>query len=148
MKKLIDQGPYTPKAAAQGWPDRPRNLAYEQTFTDEIKKSPQCRQGDGGAELRPGQAGRTRRDEAVHEDGEAPPKMSFSLKPKIAVIYATGAINSGKSGQSILGGASCGSPETMIEAIRQADEDSSVKAIVLRVDRSRRLGVCQRSDVE
>ncbi len=130
VKKLIDQGPYTPKAALKaGLIDR---VAYEQTFTDEIKK---VLNADKVTVVRNyGQAKQEELDVTkLFMKMMAPPKMSFSLKPKIAVIYATGAINSGKSGQSILGGASCGS-ETMIEAIRQADEDSSVKAIVLRVD--------------
>jgi protease-4 len=49
------------------------------------------------------------------------------------VIYASGAIMSGKSGSSLLGGEVMGS-ETMVKAIRQAEEDKTVKAIVLRVD--------------
>ena len=49
------------------------------------------------------------------------------------MIYAVGVINSGKSTQSLFGEASCGS-QTMIEAIRQAEKDKTVKAIVLRVD--------------
>jgi protease-4 len=50
------------------------------------------------------------------------------------VIYATGMIVTGKSTDGgLLGGEMCGST-TMIEAIRQAEQDKSVKAIVLRVD--------------
>ena len=64
----------------------------------------------------------------------APSKESYSSKkPKIAVIYATGVINTGKSSQSLFGESSCGS-QTMIAAIRQAENDKTVKAIVLRVD--------------
>ena len=64
----------------------------------------------------------------------SPPKPRKSKQPKVAVIYATGVIVTGKSGVSLLGGGdSCGST-TMIEAIRQAEEDATVKAIVLRVD--------------
>jgi protease-4 len=51
----------------------------------------------------------------------------------VAVIYATGAILPGKSSASILGAETMGA-ETMIEAIRQAEKDATVKAIVLRVD--------------
>src|SRR5262249_62399025 len=39
----------------------------------------------------------------------------------------------GKGGAGLMGAESCGST-TMIEAIRQAEKDKSVKAIVLRVD--------------
>src|SRR5207302_5584352 len=53
--------------------------------------------------------------------------------PKVAVIYAVGAITTGKGGRGLLSGEIVGST-TMVEAIHQAEEDSSVKAIVLRVD--------------
>lgn len=56
-----------------------------------------------------------------------------SLYPKIAVIHATGAINTGRSTSTLFGGSVLGS-ETLIKAIRQADKDKTVKAIVLRVD--------------
>ena len=49
------------------------------------------------------------------------------------MIYATGTINSGKSGYDPVNGAIAGS-ETLIEYIRQARRDSSVRAIVLRID--------------
>ena len=60
---------------------------------------------------------------------------SFGLNrgPRIAVIYATGAIVGGRSGYDPLNGALVGS-ETLIEYIRQARKDSSVRAIVLRID--------------
>jgi protease-4 len=54
-------------------------------------------------------------------------------KDKIAIIYAIGAIMDGKSGRSLLDGGTVGST-TLIEAIKQADADPKVKAIVLRVD--------------
>lgn len=60
-----------------------------------------------------------------------------SKEPKIAVIYAVGSITSGKSGGGgplpFMGGDSVGS-ETIVAAIRQAEKDATVKAIVLRVD--------------
>ncbi|MBI1914246.1 MAG: signal peptide peptidase SppA [Planctomycetes bacterium] len=59
------------------------------------------------------------------------PKLSRG--PKVAVIYAVGAITTGKGGRGLLSGEIVGST-TMVEAIRKAEEDSSVKAIVLRVD--------------
>jgi len=57
----------------------------------------------------------------------------LSSKPKIAVIHAVGAIMSGKSTSSFFGGETLGS-ETFIKAVRQAAEEKTVKAIVLRVD--------------
>lgn len=63
----------------------------------------------------------------------AAPKSTTNSKPKVAVIYASGAITTGGSFQDFLGDSTCGS-SSMIQAIRQAENDKSVKAIVLRVD--------------
>lgn len=52
---------------------------------------------------------------------------------KIALVYANGMIVTGKSEASPFGGSIMGS-RTMVEAIRQAADDASVKAIVMRVD--------------
>ena len=52
---------------------------------------------------------------------------------RIAVIYASGAINVGSSSNSAFGGEMVGS-DTIVRAVNQAAEDSSIKAIVLRVD--------------
>ncbi len=60
-------------------------------------------------------------------------KYSWSIPPKIAVIFATGFITSGKSGKAFLIGDYMGS-ETIAQAIRRAREDKTVKAIVFRVD--------------
>src|SRR6202035_2074877 len=53
--------------------------------------------------------------------------------PRVAVIYAAGTINSGKSAYDPLNGSVLGS-ETLIEYIRQARRDSRVRGIVLRID--------------
>lgn len=52
---------------------------------------------------------------------------------KVAVIYASGAINVGKSSNGALNGEMVGS-DTLVEAINDAAEDKSIKAIVMRVD--------------
>jgi protease-4 len=49
------------------------------------------------------------------------------------VIYATGAIGPGKSGNDPFGGQSVGS-DTVVKAINDASADKTVRAIVLRVD--------------
>ena len=56
-----------------------------------------------------------------------------SSQKKIAIVHAHGAILSGTSQSSLLGGTTMGS-DTIIKAIRQASKDEKVKAIVLRVD--------------
>ena len=55
------------------------------------------------------------------------------VKDKIAVIYAVGNIVPGKSQQSPAGSKTMGD-ETIAKAVKQAREDKSVKAIVLRID--------------
>lgn len=64
--------------------------------------------------------------------GPAPASPLASKRPKIALLYATGTIMVGKSSAG-WGGETMGS-ETMIQAIRDAARDETVRAIVLRVD--------------
>jgi protease IV len=52
---------------------------------------------------------------------------------KIAVVYALGPIMTGKSESSLFGGDVMGST-TIVEALRKANDDKNVVAIVLRVD--------------
>src|SRR4030095_8684816 len=54
-------------------------------------------------------------------------------RSKIAVINASGVINSGSSGFDPVNGAVIGS-DSLVEYIRHARADRSIKAIVLRVD--------------
>ncbi len=60
-------------------------------------------------------------------------KPRKSKSDKIAVINAVGPIMTGKSQSDLFGSETMGST-TMIKAIRQARDDSTVKAIVLRID--------------
>jgi len=52
---------------------------------------------------------------------------------KVAVIYASGAINMGSSSKSPFGGEMVGA-DTIVKAVNDAAADNSIKAIVLRVD--------------
>lgn len=133
VSRLIDEGPFTAKrAAASGLVDR---IAYAADFEKLIQK-------DLGVE----------KIKIVRDYGKdkskdidfsnpfsilkllSPPKSTLSTKKdRIALIYAVGAIVTGKGGSSFLLGDTVGST-SMIEAIRQADKDPKVKAIVLRVD--------------
>jgi protease-4 len=61
------------------------------------------------------------------------PRGKVSNSKKIAVIYAVGPISTGSSSSSMFGEDSVGS-DTIIAALKQAEEDSKVAAIVLRVD--------------
>ncbi|MBJ7343803.1 MAG: signal peptide peptidase SppA [Gemmataceae bacterium] len=132
IRKIIDNGPYTAKKAAElGLVDM---VGYFPSVTDAFKKELKV---DDITLLK--NYGKNKVDEIDFSNPFAllklfaTPTISSNSKPKIAVIYATGAINTGKSEQSFLGSESCGST-SMIQAIKQAENDKSVKAIVLRVD--------------
>ncbi|MCE9555155.1 MAG: signal peptide peptidase SppA [Planctomycetes bacterium] len=64
--------------------------------------------------------------------GEDTSGMSLA-RHKIAVIYAVGAIMPGESEQGLFGNSTLGG-DTIVKAIRTAEKDEKVKAIVLRVD--------------
>jgi len=63
-----------------------------------------------------------------YEDAEAADSDEGSSRNRIAVIIASGDINSGKSNQTSIGS------ETIVEELRKARLDDKVKAIVLRVN--------------
>jgi protease-4 len=132
VKKLIDEGPYGARAAAKaGLIDR---VAYLEELPHDLK-----------GELKADRVELERNYEQTK--GEElkltgpldilkminPIKAMGSGRPKVAVIYASGIIVTGKSGESFLEGEVIGST-TLIGAIRDAEEDKTVKAIVLRVD--------------
>jgi protease-4 len=132
VKQTLDQGPFTAKRAVElGLIDR---LTYPDAYQKRLTT-------ENGERL-------TLKKDYAKEKKEAldlsnpfnllkllnPPKEAkLNDKPKIAVIYASGEIVTGKGGVSLLGGSTVGST-TMIEAIRKAEEEPTVKAIVLRVD--------------
>lgn len=59
--------------------------------------------------------------------------LGLNRGPRIGIIYAAGAIVDGKSGYDALNGATVGS-ETLIDAIRDAAADKSLRALVVRID--------------
>lgn len=132
VKKLIDQGPYTAKAAAAaGLVDR---VAYRDQFEQELKKELKAER------IKISKNYAQAKEEEIDLSNPfaifkllKPPKKAGTSGPAIAVIYATGVIVTGKGGDTLLGGEVVGST-TMIKAIKQAENDKNVKAIVLRVD--------------
>jgi len=54
--------------------------------------------------------------------------------PKVALIYAVGDIMPGESQNGVVSGASVAGADTISRALRQARRNSSIKAIVVRVD--------------
>lgn len=129
VKKIIDGGPYmAKKAMSLGLIDK---VEYREELEEQIKKEVE-------AEVIAENYGKPKSEIDDNPFSALmklmnPQKKSTSKKPKIAVIYAVGGIESGKGGPGIMGGNSVGS-KTMIEAIQKAEEDETVKAIVLRVD--------------
>jgi protease-4 len=115
VKTLIDHGPFLPEDALRaGLID---DLAYEDEIDDKVKLA----------------AGKVRYVDMNEYRQVSAGSLGLNRGPKIAVIYATGIIASGKSSYDTTGGQVAGS-ETLVEYLRKARGDSSVKAIVLRVD--------------
>jgi len=133
VREMIDGGPYTGAAAGKlGLVDR---LAYVDQFEASFAK-------DLGVEstkiLR--SYGKAKGQELDASNPFAifaalsPRKKRESKADKIAVIYAVGGIESGKgSVNPLMGGETIGS-DTMVEAIKDAENNSAVKAIVIRID--------------
>jgi protease IV len=131
VKKLIDKGPFTAKAALQaGLIDR---VAYAESFRAIIKEGLKADK----VKLVKNYAQEKKEDLdilSLYKNLLFGKRSASSAKgPKVAVIYAVGAITTGKSKGGLFGGSTCGST-TIIEAIRKAESDATVKAIVLRVD--------------
>lgn len=63
-----------------------------------------------------------------------PPKKQSTSTPKLALVYAHGIIRSGKSQKSPFGNGGLMGSETLVDALKTATDDPSVKAIVLRID--------------
>jgi len=63
-----------------------------------------------------------------------PPKQKLPDEPRIAIVYATGPIMSGKSKAGFDGTVSQMGSETIVKALEQALEDDWVKAVILRVN--------------
>jgi protease-4 len=120
MHAIIDDAPYSAaKAKELGLID---GVAYRDELDKELKTKLGYKDSD---ELR------VVKSSAYNE--VEPESLGLDKGEKIAVIYATGDIGSGKSENSPGGSQSIGS-ETLSKAIKDAGEDKSIKAIVIRVD--------------
>ena len=128
VRRLIDDGPFLPEDALHaGLVD---DVAYEDQVEDKLRSLP-GRADRGGAP-----AASTERLRKIEGDDYARVSASaFGLNrgPRIGVIYATGTINAGRSGYDPINGAVVGA-DTLIDSIRLARRDSSLRAIVIRID--------------
>jgi protease-4 len=115
VRQLVDDGPFLAEDAVRvGLVD---DLAYD----DEVD-----------AKVRPGAKPGVRLKDDDYAKVRAA-SVGLAGRSRIAVINAYGVINSGRSGIDPLNGAVVGS-DTLVEYIRKARKDRSIKAIVLHVD--------------
>ncbi|HEY7284715.1 MAG TPA: signal peptide peptidase SppA [Vicinamibacterales bacterium] len=114
IRQRFDEGPFLPEdALSAGLID---DVAYEDQVEEKLKSG-------------------EKRDRLDADDYGRVSLTSLGLNrgPRIAVVYAAGTITSGRSGFDPVNGPVVGS-DTLIEHIRQARRDRTVRAIVLRVD--------------
>src|SRR5215831_4150353 len=127
IQRLIDDGPFLPEDALRaGLVD---DVLYEDQVEEKLRS---VAAGGKGAAPAPS----TERLRKIEGDDYArvnPAAFGLNKGPRIGVIYAAGTINAGKSGYDPFSGSVVGS-DTLIESIRQARRDSSLRAIVLRID--------------
>lgn len=120
VKAVIDNAPYSaPQAKTQGLID---DAIYREQVYDDLKSRLGYKAEDKLRTLRASEYREIPSDSLGLNNGE-----------KVAVIYASGAITGGSSNNSPFGGEMVGS-DTIVKAVNDAAADSSIKAIVLRVD--------------
>jgi protease-4 len=115
VRALVDHGPYLSEDAVRaGLVD---DVAYEDEIDDKV------------------QLGKGKINFLSDSDYRRVSAASLGLNrgPRIALIYATGVIASGESNFDSPSGQVVGA-DTMAESLRKARADSSIKAIVLRID--------------
>ena len=119
VRALIDNAPYNgPKAKEAGLIDE---VAYRDEVEKQIKTSLGYKENDDFTPVR-----------GEYRD-VSPESLGLNKGERIAVIYATGDIHSGRSENSPSGDQSIGS-DTLARAVNDAALDKSIKAIVIRVD--------------
>jgi protease IV len=132
VEKLLNDGPFLPEDALRaGLVD---DVAYEDQVEDRLRNGV-VRAGDAKNAEKPAVVtdGRLRKIDGDDYARIGTTSLGLNRGPRIGVIYATGTINGGKSGYDPVNGEIVGS-ETLIDAIRQARRDGSLRAIVLRID--------------
>jgi protease-4 len=120
VRALIDGAPYSaPQAKELGLID---DAIYRDQVEDDLKARLGYKADDKIRKITGGNYRDIPSDSVGLNNGE-----------KVALIFASGAINVGRSNDSPFGGQFVGS-DTVVSAVNDAASDTSVKAIVLRVD--------------
>ncbi len=117
---IIDEAPYTAAKAKEV------GLIDGAMYRDEVEKELKTKLGYKETDELPIARGSEYRD-------VDPESLGLNKGEKIAVIYGTGDIGSGRSENSPSGDQSIGS-DTLAKALTDAANDKTIKAIVLRVD--------------
>lgn len=120
MRALIDNAPYNAAKAKEA------GLIDESAYRDDVEKSMKSMLGYKDSDSFTPVKGSDYRE-------VAPESLGLNKGEKIAVIYATGDIGSGRSANSPSGDQSIGS-DTVAKALNDAAADKTIKAIVMRVD--------------
>ena len=115
VRALVDHGPFLPEDAVRA------GLVDDVAYEDEI---------DDKVQLAKGKVNYLNEIEYRHV---SPTSVGLNRGPRIAVIFATGVIASGENNYDSPSGQIVGA-DTMAESLRKARADSSIKAIVLRID--------------
>ncbi|PYS97981.1 MAG: signal peptide peptidase SppA [Acidobacteria bacterium] len=120
VKGIIDGAPYNANQAKElGLID---NAIYKEQVYDDLKNRLGYKSDDKLRTIRGGEYRDIPSDSVGLNKGE-----------KVALIFASGAINVGRTNNGPFGGSMVGS-DTVVAAVNDAANDDSIKAIVLRVD--------------
>ncbi|HYJ45277.1 MAG TPA: signal peptide peptidase SppA, partial [Pyrinomonadaceae bacterium] len=120
VRALIDNAPLTAKDALGA------GLIDGANYPDEVENELKKRLGFKDEEVL-----RVTKADSYRE--VSPESVGLNKGERVAIIYTSGTIGSGRSDDGTFGGQSTGS-DTVVKAITDARNDSSIKAIVLRVD--------------
>jgi protease IV len=115
IRQLIDQGPLLADEAMRA------GLIDDVAYADELDDKMQLADGD------------VRFLDQRQYRQVSPMSLGLNKGPRIAVIYAVGVISSGESSTDSVSGQVVGS-DTIVQYLRKAREDRSIRAIVLRID--------------
>ncbi len=118
---IIDNAPYNAIAAQQ------QNLIDGAKYRDEVYQELKNRLGYKDSDDL-----RVTTTSAYKE--VTPESLGLNDGERVAVIFASGLITPGKSSDGTFGGSQTIGSDTIVKAVKDAADDDSIKAIVLRVD--------------
>lgn len=120
VKAIVDNAPYSaPQAKEIGLID---DALYREQVMEEFRKVLGYKEGE-----------KVRITKGSQYKNVSSDSLGLNQGERVAVVFATGPINSGKSNDGTFGSPTVGS-DTVVQAINDAADDQSIKAIVLRVD--------------